>query len=63
MAEPLLKFYDENPDFVAPKSRRNEVISFVKGGMHDCRSAAPASNGASMCRATKITSCMCGSTR
>ncbi|MAI49327.1 MAG: methionine--tRNA ligase [Rhodospirillaceae bacterium] len=33
--EPLLKFYDENPDFIAPKSRRNEVISFVKGGMHD----------------------------
>ena len=33
--EPLLKFYDENPDFIAPTSRRNEVISFVKGGMHD----------------------------
>ncbi|MGB0631847.1 MAG: methionine--tRNA ligase [Alphaproteobacteria bacterium] len=33
--EPLLKFYDDNPDFIAPTSRRNEVISFVKGGMHD----------------------------
>jgi methionyl-tRNA synthetase len=33
--EPLLKFYDDNPDFIAPRSRRNEVISFVKGGMHD----------------------------
>lgn len=33
--EPLLKFYDDNPDFIAPASRRNEVISFVKGGMHD----------------------------
>ena len=33
--EPLLKFYNENPDFIAPPSRRNEVISFVKGGMHD----------------------------
>ena len=31
----LLKFYDENPDFIAPTSRRNEVISFVKGGLHD----------------------------
>ncbi|HBS23922.1 class I tRNA ligase family protein, partial [Thalassospira sp.] len=31
----LLKFYDDNPDFIAPQSRRNEVISFVKGGMHD----------------------------
>ena len=33
--EPLLKFYDDNPDFIAPASRRNEVISFVKGGLHD----------------------------
>lgn len=31
----LLKFYDENPDFIAPDSRRNEVISFVKGGLQD----------------------------
>jgi len=31
----LLKFYDENPDFIMPQSRRNEVISFVKSGMHD----------------------------
>jgi len=33
--EPLLNFYQENPDFIAPKSRRNEVISFVKGGLRD----------------------------
>jgi methionyl-tRNA synthetase len=31
----LLAFYDANPDFIAPKSRRNEVISFVKGGLRD----------------------------
>lgn len=31
----LLKFYEENPDFILPKSRRNEVISFVKGGLQD----------------------------
>jgi methionyl-tRNA synthetase len=31
----LLKFYDENPDFILPHTRRNEVISFVKSGMHD----------------------------
>ena len=31
----LLKFYDENPDFIAPRARRNEVISFVKGGLRD----------------------------
>ena len=31
----LLKFYDENPDFIKPESRRNEVISFVSGGLKD----------------------------
>ena len=30
-----LKFYDENPDFILPHARRNEVISFVKSGMRD----------------------------
>jgi methionyl-tRNA synthetase len=33
--EKLLAHYEANPDFIAPSSRRNEVISFVKGGMHD----------------------------
>src|SRR5210317_18151 len=32
---PLLKFYDENPDFIKPESRRNEVISFVSNGLKD----------------------------
>ncbi|OIR00321.1 methionine--tRNA ligase [mine drainage metagenome] len=31
----LLRFYDEHPDFIAPTSRRNEVISFVKNGLQD----------------------------
>ena len=31
----LLKFYEDNPRFIAPLSRRNEVISFVKGGLQD----------------------------
>jgi methionyl-tRNA synthetase len=31
----LLKFYEENPNFILPPSRRNEVISFVKSGMRD----------------------------
>lgn len=31
----LLKFYDENPNFILPKSRRNEVINFVKSGLKD----------------------------
>jgi len=32
---PLLEFYEKNPGFVSPESRRNEVISFVKGGLQD----------------------------
>jgi methionyl-tRNA synthetase len=31
----LLAWYDANPDAVAPRSRRNEVISFVRGGLKD----------------------------
>ncbi|MFT6332239.1 MAG: methionyl-tRNA synthetase [Lentimonas sp.] len=31
----LLKFFDENPNFIQPDSKRNEVISFVKGGLRD----------------------------
>jgi methionyl-tRNA synthetase len=31
----LLKHIDENPDFILPKSRRNEVISFIKQGLMD----------------------------
>ena len=33
--KPLLKFYQENPKFILPESRRNEVISFVKSGLKD----------------------------
>jgi len=31
----LLKYYDDNPDFILPPTRRNEVTSFVKGGLQD----------------------------
>jgi methionyl-tRNA synthetase len=31
----LLDYYDAHPDFIAPKSRRNEVISFVRSGLRD----------------------------
>jgi len=33
--EPLLKFYQDNPEFVLPKTRMNEVTSFVSGGLRD----------------------------
>ncbi len=31
----LLAHYEANPDFIGPPERRNEVISFVKGGLQD----------------------------
>ena len=31
----LLKHYADNPDFILPRSRANEVINFVKGGLRD----------------------------
>jgi methionyl-tRNA synthetase len=34
-AERLMKLYEDEPDFVRPESRRNEVMSFVRGGLQD----------------------------
>ena len=31
----LLEYYENNPDFILPKSRKNEVINFVKSGLRD----------------------------
>ena len=31
----LLKLYESQPDFIGPDSRKNEVVSFVKGGLRD----------------------------
>ena len=33
--EKLIDYYNKNPKFILPSSRRNEVISFVKGGLKD----------------------------
>ena len=33
--KPLLEYYNSNPDFILPLTRRNEVISFVKSGLKD----------------------------
>jgi methionyl-tRNA synthetase len=33
--EPLLQLYAEQPDFVRPQTRMNEVRSFVEGGLRD----------------------------
>ena len=34
-ADALLEHYDTHPDFIAPEARRNEVVSFVSGGLKD----------------------------
>ena len=31
----LLDYYEKNSDFISPKSRKNEVVSFVKSGLKD----------------------------
>ena len=31
----LLEYYDKNPEFISPKSKKNEVINFVKNGLKD----------------------------
>ncbi len=31
----LLKHIDDNPDFITPESRKNEVVAFIKQGLHD----------------------------
>ena len=33
--EKLLKYYDKHPNFISPKSRNNEIVQFVRGGLND----------------------------
>ncbi|MBL3593182.1 MAG: methionine--tRNA ligase [Synergistaceae bacterium] len=33
--EPLLRYYEENPDAIQPRSRYNEVVSFIRSGLND----------------------------
>jgi methionyl-tRNA synthetase len=33
--EPLLRLYAENPSFIRPESRLNEIVRFVEGGLSD----------------------------
>ena len=33
--QPLLDFYASHPDFIRPESRRNEIVTFVEGGLKD----------------------------
>jgi len=31
----LLRHYEENPDFIGPAGKRNEMLSFIRGGLND----------------------------
>lgn len=35
MQKPLLDLYEKRPEFIRPEARRNEVMSFVRGGLKD----------------------------
>ncbi len=34
-AERLLKLYEDNPDFIQPETRKNEMIAFIRQGLQD----------------------------
>jgi methionyl-tRNA synthetase len=31
----LLEYYEDNPDFIQPESRKNEMLAYVQGGLQD----------------------------
>ena len=31
----FIEYYEDNPEFISPSSRKKEVISFVKNGLKD----------------------------
>lgn len=33
--QPLLDYYESHPEFIQPEVRRNEIVSFVRGGLED----------------------------
>jgi len=37
----ILKYIEENPSFIQPKSRRSEIISFIKNGLKDVSISRP----------------------
>ena len=49
----LLAYYEAHPDFIQPESRRNEVVSFVKGGLKDLSISRTAFDWGFRCRMTR----------
>lgn len=59
----LLAHYEANPDFIAPDVRRNEVVSFVSGGLRDLSISRTSFNWGVPVPEHPTTSCTSGSTR
>ena len=59
----LLAFYEANPDFILPETRRNEMISFVKSGLRDLSVSRTTSKWGVPVPDDQSTSCTSGSTR
>ena len=58
----LLKHYEENPDFIQPESRRNEIVSLIKTeGCATSTSRRTAKSGASASRSTRSSPSTSGS--
>jgi methionyl-tRNA synthetase len=62
-AEKLLKLYEDHPTFIEPASRRNEIISFVKGGLQDLSISRTNFKWGVPVPNDPTTSCTCGWTR
>ena len=59
-ADRLLKLYEENPQFIQPESRKNEMIAFIKQGLQDTCVSRTSVKWGIPCPSTPSTPCMCG---
>ena len=59
----LLEWYDSQPDGVRPAGKRNEALSFIKGGLKDISITRTSLSGACRSRGTTGTSSTSGTTR
>src|SRR5581483_2432765 len=57
----LLQYYEEHPEFIRPETRRNEVISFVRGGLRDLSISRSTFRWGVPCRTIPSTWCTSGS--
>lgn len=59
----LLKYYEENPDFIQPESRKNEMINnFIKPGLEDLAVSRTTFGWGVKVKGDRSMSCTCGST-